>query len=193
MALAIGIFVDYRLIPVNQSFGPEELSSLGGANPIQVNFGVECVSQDGSYISEVSNVGCTLTAKAINYHGNYLNLTTWFVKGNNQTVICNAVFNDINTAHSTSANCLDPQGNRFFELASGNYTITLHQFNQGGVIVTKAIGPTFRGQLYVMTAFERQLRISDDGTSLATFFAFIFLIPATLLQIRSFSRESKNR
>jgi len=103
-------------------------------------------------------------------------------------VICNGTAQNIETSGWVSAALDTSSGSSFFELPAGDYKVLVQQFSVmgGGVIVTKAKPMEFRGVIHVISDFEKKTRLSQDGVSLATFFAFLFLIPTTLIEIRSF-------
>lgn len=88
---------------------------------------------------------------------------------------------------------MDQTGGPYLELPHGDYTILITKFGvpgpEVGFVLTKATPPVFRGELHIMSAFERQTRQTDDGASLATFFAFLFIIPTMIIELRSFLRE----
>jgi hypothetical protein len=107
----------------------------------------------------------------------------------NQTFVqCNGTAVDIGTSGWAVADLTASDGGKYFELPMGDYKVSVKKFSimGGGVIVTKARPVEFRGELHIISDFEKKTRLSQDGASLATFFAFLFLIPTTLIELRSF-------
>jgi len=190
-----GVFVQSRYIPLSQEFGPVEVSSLGGQSPFRVIMRLECGSEDGSYLSDVSDVYCKLLVRSQDQYVQAMRFSLLITNTTNQTVAsCVSTIENINPVLEKGGYCLDEEGRTYFELPKGDYQVAVKKFSipggEIGVEVTKAKPVVFRGELHVMSEFERRTRVSGDGTSLATFAAFIFIVPTTFIAVRSFLQES---
>jgi len=114
---------------------------------------------------------------------------------NGQAIVtCNGTALNIDANHWAIATLATSDGQSYFELPSGVYKVSIKQFGTGGggVVVTKAKPLEFRGELHVLSDFDKKTRLSQDGASLATFLAFLFIIPTTLIEIRSFIFMKRN-
>jgi len=188
----IVFFLENQYVAITQSFGPV---SLGEGSPLsEIAIRLKCGSQDGSYPSEVSDIYCKILVKSLGPSINEVDFSVVIQGTDNRTLInCQSTVRDINSWFTSEGYCLDQAGKAYFALPRGDYTILIKKFGvpgpEVGFVVTKAIPPVFRGQLHIMSAFERQIRQRDDGTSLATFLAFLFIIPTMIVGLRSFLRE----
>lgn len=186
------VFYHDRYVGASQDFGPVTVSAAGGTSPFNVSLRLQCGSEDNSYLSDVTNIHCQILARSNSQPMQDMSFHVLILNGRNESVAdCNAYFQNISNSSETPSYCLNSMGSEYFELPSGDLKVVVKQFSEmgGGVVVTKANPVTFRGELHVISAFEKQTRLSQDGASLATFLAFIFIIPATILTVRTFLRE----
>lgn len=51
----------------------------------------------------------------------------------------------------------------------------------------------FRGTLHIMSSYDRQNKQVEDGMALATFLAFLFIIPTGILELRRFLLEKRKK
>jgi hypothetical protein len=188
----IVFFVQNQYVANRQVFGPV---SLGGGSPFnQFRIRLECGSQDGSYPSDLSDIYCKILVKSLGPSIPEIDLSVAIRSADNRTLInCQSTVRDINPGFDSEGYCVDQTGGPYLELPHGDYTILITKFGvpgpEVGFVLTKATPPAFRGELHIMSAFERQTRQTDDGASLATFLAFLFIIPTMIIELRSFLRE----
>jgi len=192
------VFNRDRYVGASQDFGPVEVSGSGGRSPFNVTLRLQCGSEDNSYLSDVADINCEILTRSKAEPIPEMDFRVLIMNARNQTVVeCNSAVENISNVSESSSFCLNSMGNRYFELPTGDFRVVIKQFSimGGGVVVTKANPVMFRGELHVISAFEKQTRLSQDGTSLATFLAFLFIIPTTVFALRSFLMEStgKNR
>lgn len=188
------IFVLNRYVPVSQGFGPVERSTFGGEVPFRVLVSLQCGSQDGSYLSDVSDVYCKVIAKS---ETTRIPQLTFSIMINNSTtnknvLNCTGTLANIGPVWESSALC-QYRNSSYFELPKGDYKLSIQRFSAGGIQVTKAEPVVFRGDLHVMSEFDKRLRQSEDGSSMATFLAFLFIIPTTILTFRSWLMEKHSQ
>jgi hypothetical protein len=182
-----------QYVGIAQGFGPV---SLGGGSPFnQVRIRLECGSQDGSYPSDLSDIYCKILVKSLGPSIAEMDFAVVIVNFDNQMLInCTSTVRGINAWFEQSGYCVNEASNPYFELPQGDYRILITKFGvpgpEVGFVLTKATPPVFRGELHVMSAFERQTRQRDDGTSLATFLAFLFIIPTMMFELRSFLHQA---
>jgi len=170
-----------------------DTSSLGGQLPFQLVLKLKCDSVDGSYLSDGSDIRCQLLVRSKENPIDQMNFTLSLTNRENYTMhisVCSV--NDISTVQDTSGDCIDSSGSRYFELPSGDYKASIKTFATDGIVVTKAKPVAFRGELHILSEFEKRIRVSADGMSLATFLAFLFIIPTTIIGVRHFLREKDN-
>jgi hypothetical protein len=192
LAVPTFVFFQNRYVGTSQDFGPVDTSSLGGTSPFrQVDIRLSCSSKDGSYISDIEYINCQILVKSKNQSLQIADMEFGVLVANlsGQTIkVYNATAHNITSDSWTNAVLTTSDGSSHLELPSGDYKISIQQFGimGGGVLVTKAKPVQFRGELHVMSDFDKRTRLSQDGAALATFLAFIFIIPTTLMAIRSF-------
>jgi hypothetical protein len=183
-------FFNNRYVGSLQEFGPVDVSSLGGQLPFQLVLKLHCDSADGSYLSDGADIRCQLFVRSKVNPIDQMNFTLRLIDRENYTMhtsVCSV--NDISPVQDTSGDCIDSSGSRYFELPSGDYKASIKTFATDGIAVTKAKPVAFRSELHVLSEFEKRIRVSQDGMSLATFFAFLFIIPTTIIGVRHFLRE----
>jgi hypothetical protein len=198
LVIPLYVFFQNRFVGGPQDFGPVDTSSFGGSSPFrQVDLRLTCRSEDGSYLSDLSNIGCQILVKVKNESISSISDMEFGVLIRNSTgqtiITANGTALNIDWTHWATADLTTADGREYFELPRGDYKVSIQQFGigGGGVIVTKAKPLAFRGILQVISDFDKRTRLSQDGTSLATFLAFLFIIPTTLIEIRSFIFRAK--
>lgn len=192
------IFLYYRLIPSTQTFGPSPSSSFGRNIPFSdIDIKFSC-KPDGMYFSEDSDISCKFIAKSKKGSEYNFDITANIYSYDINKTILNCTSNiNVNGFIEKEGYCKVYGEKIYFELPKGDYKISANSFTSHGspasVKVETSKEVIFRGTLHIMSSYEKLNKENEDGVSIATFLAFIGIIPTAILEVRRLLYENKNR
>jgi hypothetical protein len=195
MVIVAVTFFRFKLIPSTQTFGPSTSSIFGRDIPFS-NFDIKFSCQPiESYFSEDSDISCKFMIKSKEVDGYAVSITAklYSIESNTNMLNCTSTL-IVNGLSENEGYCRVSEKN-YFELPKGNYKISASKFTAsriGGsttVTVEAAEDVIFRGTLHIMSSYEKSNKQIEDGVSIATLLAFIFIIPTAFIEIRRFLHE----
>jgi len=196
MIATIYIFINYKFIQTSQTFGPVSSSSFGRDIPFNdIDIKFSCQPKE-FYFSEDSDLQCkflTNSKKGSEYN---IAITAKIYSLENNQTFWSCTSSISGGKFEKEEYCKDSAGKTYFELPKGDYKISASKFTTFGTGVVATVETAkeviFRGTLHIMSSYEKTNEQAEDGISLATFIALLFIIPATFIEIRRFLYENKN-